>query len=54
MTIERQQEIAIQVEAWKEIESTMSTRQALFALYDDRMITGPELDQLMDKLQWIW
>ena len=38
---------------WTEEFDDMSTRDALFALYDDRMISGVELDSLMDRLDGI-
>ena len=46
MTATRQQEIIVLVDAWKQ-DTGCYTKDALFALYDDRMITGAELDQLM-------
>lgn len=47
MKQERKKEIVGLIFEWQELFDNLSYKQALFALYDDRMITGKELDQLM-------
>ncbi len=49
MTQERYQEITSMLNEWVYL-SDIRFRDALFALYDDRMITGAELDIFIDKL----
>ena len=48
MTRERRFEILGYCKDWQETINTMSLKDCFFALYDDRMITGNELDYLMD------
>jgi hypothetical protein len=43
----RKEQIVSQIFEWQKINSSISYKDALFALYDDRMITGKELDELM-------
>jgi len=48
MTRERRFEILEQVKEWQKVNSNMRIKDCFFALYDDRMITGTELDYLID------
>lgn len=48
MTRDRRFEILEQVKEWQSVNSNMRIKDSLFALYDDKMITGNELDYLMD------
>ena len=47
MNTKRKEQIVSQIFEWQKISNSISYKDALFALYDDRMITGKELDQLM-------
>lgn len=47
MTQERKKEIVGLIFEWQELFDNLSYKQALFALYDDKMITGEELDELI-------
>ena len=47
MNQERKKEIVGFIFEWQELFNSLSYKEALFALYDDKMITGKELDQLM-------
>ena len=49
MTDERKKEIGFYIAEWQDTFDNMSYKQALFALYDDRMITGEELERLMPQ-----
>lgn len=49
MTTERKKEIVSQVFEWQLKFSSISYKDALFALYDDKMITGQELEILIPK-----
>lgn len=48
MTTIRRRAILSMVKDWQEINPTMSFKECFFLLYDDKMITGAELDYLMD------
>ena len=48
MTRERRFQILEQCKEWQILFPDMSIKDCFFALYDDRMITGKELDYLMD------
>lgn len=47
MKQKRKEEIFSQIFEWQNVNNSITYREALFALYDDRMITGKELDKLM-------
>ena len=47
MNTKRKEQIVSQILEWQKISNSISYKDALFALYDDRMITGKELDELM-------
>lgn len=47
MNTKRKEQIVSQIFEWQKISNSISYKDALFALYDDRMITGKELDELM-------
>ena len=47
MNTKRKEQIVSQIFEWQKINDSISYKDALFALYDDRMITGKELDKLM-------
>jgi len=47
MTQERKKEIVGFIFEWQKLFNNLSYKQALFALYDDKMITGEELDLTM-------
>ena len=49
ITRERIKEIKGYMREWQDLFDNISNKQALFALYDDRMISGLELDIMMDK-----
>ena len=53
MSIDRIREIASMVEDIK-ASTGDSWRQILFDLYDDRVITGPELDQCIDRTKTLF
>jgi len=48
MTRERRFEILEHVKQWQSDNSNMRIKDSFFALYDDKVITGIELDYLMD------
>ena len=47
MQADRFREIVRMAREWSQTIPTMLYKDALFALYDDRMITGAELDVMM-------
>jgi len=48
MDRQRRLEILNKCKVWQNTFSDMSIKDCFFALYDDRDITGKELDYLMD------
>ena len=48
MTRERRFEILGYVKEWQNQFNDMSIKDCFFALYDDRMISGAELEYLID------
>ena len=48
MTRERRFQILGQCKEWQILFPDMSIKDCFFALYDDRMMTGKEIDYLMD------
>ncbi len=50
MSEERFNEIKDMYWTWKETNDDMVGQEIFFALYDDRMISGVELDILMDQI----
>lgn len=48
MIRERRFEILEQCKEWQNLFPDMSVKDCFFALYDDRMMTGKELDYIMD------
>lgn len=52
MNKERIIEVTLLVRAWK-MDTGISTKEALFALYDDRDINAEELDFLLAPLMYL-
>ena len=52
MNKERIIEVTSLVKAWK-MDTGITTKEALFALYDDRDITAKELDFLLAPLMYL-
>jgi hypothetical protein len=50
LKLERFKQIKTLVKEWQNKFPSMTVKDSLFALYDDKMITGHELDLLMCKL----
>jgi hypothetical protein len=48
MTRERRFEILENVKEWQRVNNNMRIKTCFFALYDNRTITGTELDYLLD------
>ena len=48
MTRERRFEILDEVKEWQAVNSNMRIKDCFFSLYDNKDISGPELDYLMD------
>ena len=51
MTRDRRFEVLEHVKQWQAVNHNMRVKDCFFALYDDRMISGIELEYLMDWME---